>query len=334
MIDRQELKRRAKLELKKSFWQGYLLVFAKNFISSTIRMLVTFIISLFGFGVVFRLASATLGQMLTVRSQDEMLSALLTSIQLSKYTFFINFFQMGVLIVCQLLVFNQLRTGVNLWFSRNRESVQAPRFSLLFYNFSAKGYGGIFRGMAWRDFWLGLWRLPNFIIVNLITYGVLVFSEKLLRIYQNIYSSRQLEGLVEQLVLPRLLPLILGGCLLALICLAFAILAGVKSYAYRTTEWILADNPNIDYRRALKISREMVKGYKWQWFVLDLSFIGWYALFILLLPFYFFTRPLLESYVTACSAEFYSQIRDRYVAAGNLSMEDLGFVKLDGSSAC
>lgn len=325
MINRKELKRKAKLELKKAFWQGYLLVLSKNFIQSSIRLVCLFITTSLGLAIMAGSVYPALRQMLYVSSQDEIFSVFLTWISISKYLFIIRFVQTGILIVCQLLLFNHLQAGENLWFSRNRETSQPARFSYLFYNLRAKRYGGIFLGLAWRDFWQGIWRLPNFIMANILSFSLLIFSEKLILFYQNIYSGRQLKALVGQMILP----LILGAGLFGLLYLVFAALAGLKTYAYRAAEWILADNPSFPYRQALKLSQDMVKGYKWQWFVLDLSFIGWYLLFILLAPFYLFTWPLLESYMRACYAEFYSQIRDRAVAEGKVRMEDLGFVRLN-----
>jgi len=55
----------------------------------------------------------------------------------------------------------------------------------------------------------------------------------------------------------------------------------IKAYAYRMVPYILADNPNIDTMRALELSNEMTKGQKFDIFILDLSFIGWYLLGLL-----------------------------------------------------
>lgn len=52
----------------------------------------------------------------------------------------------------------------------------------------------------------------------------------------------------------------------------------IKAYAYSMVPYILADNPELDYRRALELSEEMTDGEKFNLWVLDLSFIGWYLL--------------------------------------------------------
>lgn len=46
--------------------------------------------------------------------------------------------------------------------------------------------------------------------------------------------------------------------------------------------YLLADNPDMDQREAFRLSKEMMNGNKFATFVLELSFIGWYLLGILL----------------------------------------------------
>ena len=52
----------------------------------------------------------------------------------------------------------------------------------------------------------------------------------------------------------------------------------VKSYSYTMVPFLLAENPGIPPSRALEISITMTDSHKWQMFVLDLSFIGWFLL--------------------------------------------------------
>ena len=55
----------------------------------------------------------------------------------------------------------------------------------------------------------------------------------------------------------------------------------IKNYSYKMVTYIIAENPNIKPKDAIKMSREMMDGAKWQLFKLDLSFIGWNILSIL-----------------------------------------------------
>lgn len=60
--------------------------------------------------------------------------------------------------------------------------------------------------------------------------------------------------------------------------LLFFIPGIVKAYAYSMVPYILADNPEIGYKRAIELSQQMTRGEKWRMWVLDLSFMGWYLL--------------------------------------------------------
>lgn len=67
---------------------------------------------------------------------------------------------------------------------------------------------------------------------------------------------------------------------IALWSLLFVIPGIYKSYQYRMVPYLLAENPEMDYQRALSLSTAMMDGEKLNAFVLDLSFIGWYLLSI------------------------------------------------------
>lgn len=104
------------------------------------------------------------------------------------------------------------------------------------------------------------------------------------------------------------------------------ILPGViKWYSYRLVPYILADNPNIGYKRALELSTRMTDGHKWAWFVLDLSFLGWYLLGLLALVIgTLFVLP----YQNATNAQLYADLRHEAIAANLTSLEELGLDNL------
>ena len=52
----------------------------------------------------------------------------------------------------------------------------------------------------------------------------------------------------------------------------------VKGYQYRFVEFLIIENPDMKWNEAMKISKSMTDGQKANIFVLDLSFILWYAL--------------------------------------------------------
>ena len=80
-------------------------------------------------------------------------------------------------------------------------------------------------------------------------------------------------------------------------------------YCYLMVPYILAENPDMNAREALRLSKEMMDGQKWNAFVLGLSFIGWQLLGTLLCGIgTFFVQP----YVDATFAELYAVLRGPY----------------------
>ncbi len=81
----------------------------------------------------------------------------------------------------------------------------------------------------------------------------------------------------------------------------------IKQYSYRMVPYIVAENPNIEALNAIRLSRRMMKGHKWECFVADCSFLGWYLLnlvtFGLIGIFY------SNGYNSAFFAEYYVYLR-------------------------
>jgi hypothetical protein len=94
----------------------------------------------------------------------------------------------------------------------------------------------------------------------------------------------------------------------------------IMGYAYSMMPYLLADNPTLDYRRAMELSKAMTAGQKWDIFVLDLSFLGWYLLGMLLCCVgVVFVAP----YAQATKAELYVTLRQNALNAGMLKPEDV-----------
>jgi uncharacterized membrane protein len=83
----------------------------------------------------------------------------------------------------------------------------------------------------------------------------------------------------------------------------------VKSYSYAMTEYILLDNPELTANEAITKSREMMDGYKWKLFVLELSFIGWRILCMIPLLGTVLNLLYVNPYVTATRAQFYEELK-------------------------
>ena len=78
---------------------------------------------------------------------------------------------------------------------------------------------------------------------------------------------------------PALLLVMVFSTLLGIVTLGIG--AIVLSYAYGMVPYLLRDYPELSAREALRTSSQMMKGHKWDLFVLDLSFIGWILLGIM-----------------------------------------------------
>jgi uncharacterized membrane protein len=80
----------------------------------------------------------------------------------------------------------------------------------------------------------------------------------------------------------------------------------IKSCSYAMTFFILRDNPNLGAWEAITESQRMMNGYKKRYFVLLLSFTGWFLLCILSLGIGFFW---LLPYISLTEAKFYESIK-------------------------
>jgi len=76
----------------------------------------------------------------------------------------------------------------------------------------------------------------------------------------------------------------------------------IAYYRYRLAIYIMIENPDMTVMDCIRESKRLTKGYKWQLFVLDLSFLGWailcgipyigYIIRVWFLPFYNFSFAL------------------------------------------
>lgn len=79
----------------------------------------------------------------------------------------------------------------------------------------------------------------------------------------------------------------------------------VKSYSYSMTYYILADEPEMKYDAAIEKSMRLMKGHKFDLFMLDLSFIGWAILCLITLGIGFI---FLAPYMETAHAKFYEDL--------------------------
>lgn len=88
----------------------------------------------------------------------------------------------------------------------------------------------------------------------------------------------------------------------------------IKRYSYLLAPYIIAENPDIDSKEAIMLSRRMMDGHKMEAFFIDLSFIGWHLLGII--TFGFAEGLWVVPYKTATFTEFYADRRKEYKREG------------------
>ena len=83
----------------------------------------------------------------------------------------------------------------------------------------------------------------------------------------------------------------------------------IKSYEYRMIPYLLAENPDLEWRDAFATSKRMMDGEKWNAFVLDLSFLGWVFLSLITLGLVgiFYVNP----YKGLTDAALYMALREK-----------------------
>lgn len=100
---------------------------------------------------------------------------------------------------------------------------------------------------------------------------------------------------------------IVMGIFIALWTMLFIIPGFIAMYRYRFALYNLLENPDMGVMEAINLSKQQTLGYKWQLFILDLSFLGWMLLsmftfgllLIWLLP--YMTMTGLAFYDTICA---------------------------------
>ena len=105
--------------------------------------------------------------------------------------------------------------------------------------------------------------------------------------------------------------------------LLFIIPGIIKSYEYYLVDYIISEDPTLDYKEALEQSKQMMNGNKMDTFVLHFSFIGWIILGVLtcgiLLIFY------VNPYMAATDAELFLDLRGKHFGPGVPPYHQLSF---------
>ena len=106
--------------------------------------------------------------------------------------------------------------------------------------------------------------------------------------------------------------------LLVSLCPFFAIPSYIATYRYRMVPFILANNGNITGKRARELSGVMTDGNKWKLFVMDLSFLGWLLLGMLVC---YVGMIFVMPYIMAANAEAYTCLKTEAIQTKNATDE-------------
>lgn len=97
----------------------------------------------------------------------------------------------------------------------------------------------------------------------------------------------------------------LMGLYVFLWTLLFIIPGIIAAYSYGLAPYIIAENPEISATEALRRSKELMRGNKWRFFCLEMSFIGWWLATALTLG---IGLLWLIPYCNAAYADFYREV--------------------------
>lgn len=114
-----------------------------------------------------------------------------------------------------------------------------------------------------------------------------------------------------------LLLVFLRSLFIGLLCILLIIPGIVYAYSTRFAYQIMADNPNLSPSQALQLSKKMIKGNRWELFVLDLSFIPWYLLCVFVFPLIY-----VMPYFATTNALYYENFRIRALQQGRVTEDD------------
>lgn len=111
--------------------------------------------------------------------------------------------------------------------------------------------------------------------IGYVYYIIKLINGKTLDVKEALTSKYKLFGLI-------ILVTCIVGLFTTLWSLLFIILGIIYAFSMTMTSYLLADlaDENTKYKEVMNTSKEMMDGYKWDYFVFELSFIGWVLLVI------------------------------------------------------
>ena len=192
-------------------------------------------------------------------------------------------------------------------------------------------YGSAHAIMGWQDFFALFVVVMSYLLAFVVAFCLLIFAGNLATMGSCRYFMENRE---HKTPFSRMFYGFTGGrynnCMTTmlvrwLIVFGYSLLliipGIIKSYSYMLVPYILAENPHINRKRALQLSKEMMKGHKWEAFVFKFSFFWWILLGA-------FTGGLLnifwvEPYIAASFAEYYTALKSEAIYKGLTNRTEL-----------
>lgn len=144
--------------------------------------------------------------------------------------------------------------------------------------------------------------LLSFIASGFITFGSLSFYLKVARGEEVEFNELFKK---TNLLIPYILISLLTGIFTLLWSFLFIIPGIIAAISYSQTMLIVLENPNIDVMEAIKKSKELMQEHKMDYFLLNLSFIGWGILGLFTCGILYFW---LIPYITVTQMHFYDAL--------------------------
>lgn len=146
--------------------------------------------------------------------------------------------------------------------------------------------------------------IGTFIISSIFTFGYFSYFLKISR--DDDVEIKELWSKTNYFV-PYIVTTILITIFTILWSLLFVIPGIIALYSYSMTYYIMLDNPNLKPIQAIKESKRIMQGHKFDFFKLQISFIGWIFLGLLSFGILYF---ILIPYMYVAFAKFYNNIKN------------------------
>lgn len=173
-----------------------------------------------------------------------------------------------------------------------------------------------------------LFAITSISILFLVVIGGLIFSALVTNVvkvgYRSYFikSNRENTGIGELFAFFRgdtykntVVTMVLKDIFIFLWSLLLIIPGIIKSYEYYFVEYIIAENPQLDWREAMQLSKRMTDDRKGELFIFDISFILWNIL-AAFVPFKA-GGLFLSPYVQASRAELYETLKPSVTVESN-----------------